>query len=54
MVWILHKEQERWVENLRYMNLAVVQLKIKNKYEIPACELTIPDQSTWSVTVEIN
>ena len=38
MVWILHKEQERKVENLRYMNLEVMQLKIKSKYEIPVCE----------------
>ena len=38
MVWILHKEQERKGENLRYMKLEVMQLKIKNKYEMPACE----------------
>ena len=38
MVWILHKDRERKVENLRYMKLEVMQLKIKNKYEIPACE----------------
>ena len=38
MVWIIHKDKERTVENLRYMKLEVMQLKIKNKYEIPACE----------------
>ena len=32
------QDKERKVENLRYMKLEVMQLKIKNKYEIPACE----------------
>ena len=45
MVWILHEEKERKVENLR--QLEVMQPKIlsktvsclfKNKYEIPVCE----------------
>ena len=28
-----------------------LQLKIKNKFELLACEYNIPDQSIWSVTI---
>ena len=35
---IVHKELERKVEKLKHMKLEVIQLKIKNKSELPARE----------------
>ena len=33
-----HKELEHKVENLKHMQLEVMQREIKNKYELPAYE----------------
>ena len=54
MVSILYKELERKVKKFTHMKLETMQPKIKNKSELPARGLTIPDQSTWSVAVVIN
>ena len=47
------KKLECKVENLRDMKVEVIQPKIKNKYELPVGEQTIPDQSTRCFTVVI-
>lgn len=54
MVSIPHKELERKVEKSRDMKLVEMQPAINNKIELPALEYNIPDQSVWSVLVEIN
>ena len=38
MAPVLHKEQERKVEKLKYTKLEVIQLRMKNKSKLPAHE----------------
>ena len=51
MVSLLHKELEHKSGKLKYKKLEVMQPKLKNRYELPAGEKTILDQSRWSFTV---
>ena len=53
MVSVLHKELEYKVKKLKYKMSKVIQLRIKNKSELPVGEKTVPDQSTQSFTVVI-
>ena len=42
----VNKELECEVQKPRHIRLEFMNLKIKNKSNFPACEYTIPDQST--------
>ena len=46
MVSFLHKELEYKVNKLKCKKLDVMQLRMKNKYELPIGEWNIPDRFT--------